>query len=287
MYANRLGRFTSVDPWLSSGRLENPQTWNRYIYVGNNSLNITDPTGLDWYYNEEQNRYKWFDEGAEIEAGYTRVVGSSGQAGSFVYESTNGKWITLNPYANNWQEFDTQAEATKRFIGLYNCNSCQELAKSIAENVERKGTTVAIVTATGVAIGTGVGVAIAATGTAVGGTVTTLGLTEATATTATTATAATVTATNVASRVILNTADDIISAAGKLTRLKGGVRQGFIQGNPQQILQNVTQGATRLPNGGYRLADGTIIRLANSSRGGDPTFYINKAGQLFKIRVQL
>ncbi len=183
-YDFRHGRFTSVDPLLESGRPNNPQTWNRYIYVGNNPLNITDPTGLDWYYNKEQNRYKWFDEGAEIEAGYTRVVGSSGQAGSFVYESTNGKWITLNPYANNWQEFDTQADATKRFSGLYNCNSCQELANSIAENVERKGTTVAIVAAVGVVAGVTGGVGLAATGSMVGGTTTAAAVT----TTATTST---------------------------------------------------------------------------------------------------
>jgi hypothetical protein len=45
MYANRLGRFTGVDPLLSSGRIENPQTWNRYSYTLNNPLIYTDPTG--------------------------------------------------------------------------------------------------------------------------------------------------------------------------------------------------------------------------------------------------
>ena len=40
------GRFTSSDPLLSSGRVEDPQTWNRYAYVLNNPLNYIDPTGL-------------------------------------------------------------------------------------------------------------------------------------------------------------------------------------------------------------------------------------------------
>jgi RHS repeat-associated protein len=40
------GRFTSSDPLLSSGRVEDPQTWNRYAYVLNNPLNSIDPTGL-------------------------------------------------------------------------------------------------------------------------------------------------------------------------------------------------------------------------------------------------
>jgi len=39
----------SPDPLLSSGRLGNPQTWNRYAYGLNNPLRIVDPTGLwDW-----------------------------------------------------------------------------------------------------------------------------------------------------------------------------------------------------------------------------------------------
>ena len=52
MFGNPIGRFTSPDPLLSSGRIENPQTWNRYIYVLNNPLALTDPTGL-WEWGEE------------------------------------------------------------------------------------------------------------------------------------------------------------------------------------------------------------------------------------------
>lgn len=40
------GRFTSPDPLLSSGRPDDPQSWNRYGYVGNNPLRYTDPFGL-------------------------------------------------------------------------------------------------------------------------------------------------------------------------------------------------------------------------------------------------
>lgn len=46
MYENRHGRFTAVDPLLASGKSANPQTFNRYVYVLNNSPNSTDPTGL-------------------------------------------------------------------------------------------------------------------------------------------------------------------------------------------------------------------------------------------------
>jgi RHS repeat-associated protein len=47
--SSSMGRFMSPDPLLSSGRIANPQTWNRYAYALNNPLRIVDPTGLyDW-----------------------------------------------------------------------------------------------------------------------------------------------------------------------------------------------------------------------------------------------
>lgn len=39
------GRFLSVDPTWESADLGNPQSWNRYSYVGNNPVNNTDPDG--------------------------------------------------------------------------------------------------------------------------------------------------------------------------------------------------------------------------------------------------
>ncbi len=47
MYENRYGRFTAVDPLMSSGRSDIPQTWNRYVYCLNNPIVCTDPTGMD------------------------------------------------------------------------------------------------------------------------------------------------------------------------------------------------------------------------------------------------
>src|SRR5258708_8796952 len=41
-----MGRFTSPDPMLNSGRPNEPQSWNRYSYVRNNPLARIDPTGL-------------------------------------------------------------------------------------------------------------------------------------------------------------------------------------------------------------------------------------------------
>ena len=46
MYENRHARFTAVDPLLASGKSANPQTFNRYVYVMNNPLVLTDSSGL-------------------------------------------------------------------------------------------------------------------------------------------------------------------------------------------------------------------------------------------------
>jgi RHS repeat-associated protein len=57
--SSSVGRFLSPDPL--GGHTEDPQTFNRYTYVRNNPLNLTDPTGLDFYlecegggYNQEK-----------------------------------------------------------------------------------------------------------------------------------------------------------------------------------------------------------------------------------------
>ena len=46
MHNFNIGRFTSPDPLLTSGDSSRPQSWNRYVYVENNPLNLTDPSGL-------------------------------------------------------------------------------------------------------------------------------------------------------------------------------------------------------------------------------------------------
>src|SRR5581483_9423095 len=47
-YAPRQGRWISPDPaGLGAVTMENPQTWNRYAYVGNTPLAATDPLGLN------------------------------------------------------------------------------------------------------------------------------------------------------------------------------------------------------------------------------------------------
>ena len=51
MYNPVLGRFTAVDPLAASALRSDPQTFNRYVYVRNSPLVMTDPTGMigDYY----------------------------------------------------------------------------------------------------------------------------------------------------------------------------------------------------------------------------------------------
>ncbi len=44
-YSARLGRFTTVDPGNAGSLLDDPQTWNGYVYVNNNPLGRIDPDG--------------------------------------------------------------------------------------------------------------------------------------------------------------------------------------------------------------------------------------------------
>jgi RHS repeat-associated protein len=47
-YASSYGRFNSADPYTSSGRKNDPGSWNRYAYVGGDPVNRSDPRGTDW-----------------------------------------------------------------------------------------------------------------------------------------------------------------------------------------------------------------------------------------------
>ena len=45
-YSSQYGRYTSPDPFAGSATIADPQTFNRYVYFGNNPVNGVDPSGM-------------------------------------------------------------------------------------------------------------------------------------------------------------------------------------------------------------------------------------------------
>jgi RHS repeat-associated protein len=120
MYSNKLGRFTTVDPLMASADIINPQTLNRYVYVGNNPVNITDPTGTIWGSNG--NVLTWFGSQKELLA-----------AGNTVYDSLigtiNGARVALNPNAGTWTPITNNAQ-TLRDLALAGASATQLAASA-------------------------------------------------------------------------------------------------------------------------------------------------------------
>jgi RHS repeat-associated protein len=111
-YANKHGRFTTPDPLMASGNVQDAQSWNRYAYVRNNPLNLTDPLGLIYGEGVEDGRnvVKWFESReAMVAAGFTELT-------TFIY-ALNGGFQVFNPTGAQGAEwFATAGQAVEQFI---------------------------------------------------------------------------------------------------------------------------------------------------------------------------
>jgi len=87
-----------------------------------------------------------------------------------------------------------------------------------------------------------------------------------------------------------NSVESLLQNAGKLTRLKGGARQGFVAGNADDIFTGLSkQYGAKIQTGasGQQFFQSGNIRVdLTGSSGNIPTLRINNNGKLFKIRVQ-
>jgi RHS repeat-associated protein len=52
-YISQWGRFLTADPYGPSANPASPLSWNRYAYVGNDPSNKNDPSGLDYFFQED------------------------------------------------------------------------------------------------------------------------------------------------------------------------------------------------------------------------------------------
>jgi RHS repeat-associated protein len=131
-YGNGLGRFTSADPAISSIRIKDPQSWNRYAYVGNNPISRRDPTGLDWNI-----KVVTIDGYLFAEPEYVNCNGCGNWTSQYgyVFRNPDGKWTALNPFENEGASsaFNTKAEALEAFNSYKKQASIDIVAGAVSE----------------------------------------------------------------------------------------------------------------------------------------------------------
>ncbi len=88
-YASTMGRFLNPDPQGNSyADFSNPQSWNMYLYVLNNPLKYTDPTGMYCYYGDQNSVSDGFDQS------------------QFDYHSSRGECTAVDENGNQGQWID-------------------------------------------------------------------------------------------------------------------------------------------------------------------------------------
>ena len=71
------GQFTTMDPLCEKYYHISP-----YVYCGGNPINRIDPTGMDWYQNNQTSYYTWYD-GDGAREGFTYIGGKGSVLGEF------------------------------------------------------------------------------------------------------------------------------------------------------------------------------------------------------------
>ena len=107
-HSSNLGRFSSPDPLLESGKASLPQTWNRYVYTLNNPVNLVDSTGLmvDDFFINRDGSYVVVENDCKCHNYYIETANGSGE-----YRSLT----TLQENAQGQVEFPAEMD----FFGRY------------------------------------------------------------------------------------------------------------------------------------------------------------------------
>ena len=96
MYANRLGRFTTVDPALASADRSLPQSWNRYSYTINNPLKFIDPSGMIW--GIIGNQPTWYDSLEQLQKAGATIYAPT----DYQYRDGSGNLVQFDPASSDW-----------------------------------------------------------------------------------------------------------------------------------------------------------------------------------------
>jgi RHS repeat-associated protein len=289
------GRFSQPDPYSGSYDFSDPQSLNRYTYVGNDPVNKRDSSGMDpalcmldgspincstagMFVNSGAGvrgplHTVRYDEALGSFVTFTAINAAGGTATGWVphgYHFLGGlSWGFTDVDHPNSNGDPTSFTASLKYLdGLAWRNGQWELGlygywyNVYGDNVGVQRQGVETDWNAQLAIGGALNIARAGVG----------ALIDAAASAAATETGS------------VFTVQSLIDAAGQLQPVKGGV-QGFVRGDAQQIFDQITNGASRLPSGAFRLANGTYVRLYSSSTSGAASIAIKTAQQYYKIRV--
>jgi len=117
-YQPGVGRFVTKDPW--AGDVWRPSTLNRYLYVANNSVNSTDPGGLQGEYEPSESLRQatnlvsdWFREEGEVrrESGPTEPLTQDVRYSGGVQEFKR-LWAEKGDYEVPWWWTEHRIEGT-------------------------------------------------------------------------------------------------------------------------------------------------------------------------------
>ena len=220
-----------------------------YAYVVNNPLIYSDPTGKDWYLNLQQGRVVWFDGSDDrYDDGFVNIGELNGLDNTSIGDITDRLDELGYEYGMSAEEglvVDTE--------GRYKAWAMEQIFSP--GNV-------------GMIFSLGYAGSVDATrrqGSAVFNEMSKRSWTPIARS--------------------YNTTDDLISAMGNTKALRKGGTQGYIRGNIESIFNSLKRNGSQITPDRIRMNDGSFITKGSSTTTGEATLWVDKGGQIYKIRV--
>ncbi len=104
VYDPNIGRFLSADLIVSDP--ENTQSFNRYAYVWNNPLSMTDPSGFDPCGGQQATNPLCTSFGAPADGGVTETLWIRKVGTEYEYENVDGGWTNIDQLGANGYRFE-------------------------------------------------------------------------------------------------------------------------------------------------------------------------------------